>query len=193
MAQLIIENETFTRINFKETPLEKGEYENCEFIGCDFSNTNLSAIKFIICRFADCNLSLVKLVGTALQEVSFKGCKMLGLRFEDCNEFGFCFGFENCTLNHSSFYRTKIKGTLFKNSHLQETDFTECNLTASVFDNCDLSRAVFENSVLEKCDFRTAYNYSIDAEKNKIKKARFSLPEVIGLLHKYDIQIEDVG
>jgi hypothetical protein len=42
---------------------------------------------------------------------------------------------------------------------------------------------------LEKADFSTAKNYTIDAENNKLKKAIFSLPEVIGLLSKYDIII----
>jgi fluoroquinolone resistance protein len=44
--------------------------------------------------------------------------------------------------------------------------------------------------LLEKADFRTAYNYSIDPEKNRIKKAKFSIFGVTGLLDKYDIEIE---
>jgi len=32
-------------------------------------------------------------------------------------------------------------------------------------------------------------NYSIDPEKNKIKKARFSTAGIAGLLDKYDIEI----
>jgi hypothetical protein len=44
--------------------------------------------------------------------------------------------------------------------------------------------------VLEKTDFRTAYNYSFDPENNRIKKAKFSLAQVVGLLDKYDIHIE---
>lgn len=83
-----------------------------------------------------------------------------------------------------------MPGTLFKNSHLQETDFAECDLTGSVFENCDLMRAVFENSIMEKADFRTSFNYSIDPERNKMKKAKFSLSGIPGLLEKYNILIE---
>ena len=43
---------------------------------------------------------------------------------------------------------------------------------------------------LEKADFRTAFNYSIDPENNRMKKAKFSPPEVVGLLNKYDIEID---
>jgi uncharacterized protein YjbI with pentapeptide repeats len=73
---------------------------------------------------------------------------------------------------------------------LQEVDFTESDLSGSSFDNCDLSGALFENTNLEKTDFRSAFNYTINPEINRMKKARFSLPGVAGLLEKYGIVIE---
>ena len=62
-----------------------------------------------------------------------------------------------------------------------------------MFDECDLSRAAFDNTIMEKADFRTSYNYSIDPERNKVRKAQFSFPHVVGLLDKYDIEIGDAG
>ncbi len=115
---------------------------------------------------------------------------MLGLLFENCHEFGLSFSFENCNLNHSSFFKTKIKKTVFKNTQLHEVEFSACDLTSAVFDNCDLSNAKFENTVLDKTDFRTSYNYSLDPEINKIKKTKFSLSGITGLLTKYDIEID---
>ena len=50
--------------------------------------------------------------------------------------------------------------------------------------------AAFENTILEKADFRTSFNYSIDPGKNRIKKAKFSLAGIAGLLEKYDIEID---
>jgi uncharacterized protein YjbI with pentapeptide repeats len=97
------------------------------------------------------------------------------------------FSFDNCTLDHSSFYKRKIQKTSFKDSQLHETDFTKCDLSGSVFDNCDLERTVFINSIIEETDFRTSYNYTIDPEMNKIKKAKFSRDGAAGLLSKYDI------
>ena len=84
----------------------------------------------------------------------------------------------------------KIKNTLFKNSTLHEVDFEEADLTAAVFDNCDFKGAIFENTIAEKTDFRSSYNYSMDPGLNRIKKAKFSVAAVIGLLDKYDIEIE---
>lgn len=190
MEQIYIEGKTFDRNNYTTSPLIKGEYENCAFKNCDFYNSDLSEIKFIDCMFIDCNLSLTKLTKTAFRDIKFKDSKMLGMRFEDCNPFGFSFSIDNCNLNHSTFYKTKLKKTNFKNAQLQETDFTECDLTAFVFDNCDLTRATFYNTIIEKSDFRTSYNYSIDPEVNRIKKAKFSLYGVTGLLEKYDIEID---
>lgn len=167
----------------------KGEYEGCIFRGCDFSNSTLAEVRFRECEFLDCNLSLAKLVKTALADVTFRACKMLGLRFEDCNEFGLGLGFDDCTLNDSSFYKVKVKHTSFKDSQLREVDFTGSDLTGSVFDNCDLARAVFENTVVEEVDFRTSFNYSLDPERNRVKGAKFSLFGVIGLLDKYEIDV----
>ncbi len=191
MEPIFAENKTYQGVDFKENPLPKGEYENCTFAGCDFSNTDLSGFKFLACKFTGCNLSLVTLGKTVFQSVQFKESKMLGLRFEACNPFGLSFGFENCGLNHSSFYRLKARQTIFKNCQLQETDFTEADLTGAVFDHCDLARATFARTVLEKADFRTAYHYALDPEANRIRKARFALPQVVGLLSKYDIQIDE--
>ena len=84
----------------------------------------------------------------------------------------------------------KIKKNVFRNCNLKEVDFTESDLSNSLFENCDLSRAIFSNTILEKCDFRSSYNYSIDPEQNRIKKAKFSVSGISGLLDKYNIIIE---
>lgn len=189
MSQLFTD-EVFEKRETKEEPLEKGEYENCVFKHCDFSNADLAEIAFVECQFTDCNLSLAGLAKTAFRDVAFKDCKMLGLHFWNCNDFGIAFSFERCLLNHSSFYRMKLKGTAFSNTQLRDVDFTECDLTSAVFDECDLANATFERTIIEKADFRTAFNYSIDPESNKVKKARFSTAGLAGLLDKYDINIE---
>ena len=80
--------------------------------------------------------------------------------------------------------------TKFDKCSLKETDFTEVNLSASVFSDCDLTGAIFSNTILEKVDFRTANNYSIDPEFNKLKKAKFSAFNLDGLLYKYQLDID---
>ncbi len=190
MKQTYIDDKTFTGINNAENPLLLAAYENCNFVNCDFSNADFSEFIFIDCNFKVCNLSLSKISKTAFRDVKFTECKMLGLHFDECNQFGIELIFENCMLNQASFYKMKIRNQIFKNCRLLETDFTESDLIGSVFENCDLSGATFDNTNLEKADFRTSFNYSIDPEINRIKKAKFALPEVLGLLNKYDLVIE---
>lgn len=133
---------------------------------------------------------MAKLNKSAFRDVKFKDCKLLGLRFDTCHDFGLSFSFEGCQLDHSVFFKTKIRKTTFINSQLKGVDFTEADLSLALFDQCNLAEAVFDRTNLEKADLRTAVNYSIDPEINRLKKARFSMSGISGLLDKYDIQID---
>jgi fluoroquinolone resistance protein len=185
MTEKYFQDENFASIN----SLLKGSYEYCTFTNCNLAEHNLSDFKFTDCTFTDCNLSMAILINTAFRTVTFKGCKMLGLGFEKCNDFGLAFSFDQCQLNHTTFFKTKIKNTVFKNTQLIDVDFTQADLTKSIFDNCNLEGATFDHTVLEKSDFRTSYNYIIDPDNNKIRRAMFSVSGIVGLLAKYDIDI----
>jgi Pentapeptide repeats (8 copies). len=80
--------------------------------------------------------------------------------------------------------------TKFDKCSLKETDFSEVNLSSSIFSDCDLTGARFLNTNLEKVNFRTASNFSIDPESNKLKKAKFSAFNLEGLLYKYKLDID---
>lgn len=170
--------------------LEKGVYDSCSFEGSDLSGTDLSNCRFIDCSFTDCNLSLAKIDGSSFREQRFEACKMLGLRFDQCSGFGQSLYFDNCILDHSSFHKAKISHSVFKNTQLKEVDFSAADMTGVVLERCDLSGAVFDGTILEKADLRTSNNFSIDPEQNRLKKAKFSLTELAGLLGKYGIVID---
>jgi fluoroquinolone resistance protein len=181
---------TFEGIGHDLPPLEMGEYDTCLFRNCDFSNENLSECKFVDCQFVDCNLSMATVAKASFRDVVFKNCKMLGLKLDTCHAFGLAFSFEGCQLNHATFVGLRIIMTEFRNCQLVETDFTECDLSSAVFANCNLDGAIFDQTNVEKADFRSSFNYAIDPDLNRIKKAKFSLEGVSGLLSKYDIVIE---
>ena len=184
-----IENQIFNGIDYSEQPLSAKEYEDCRFVNCQLNNIDLSHIAFTSCEFVTCDISLSKLINTAFRTVTFQDCKLMGLHFEDTNEFLFEVTFQSCLLNLSSFYGRKIKKTTFAQCSLQEVDFGGTDLSESSFSDCDLSGAMFDNTNLEKCDLRTAVNFSIDPTKNRLKKARFSEGSLRGLLHGFDIII----
>jgi len=182
---------TFRGEDFTEDDLPKGEYENCRFEQCSFTGSDLSTVVFTECAFEDCDLSNARFHETALKDVRFKSCKLMGLRFDDCNDFLLAFSFEDCTLDYASFFKVKLKNTTFKNCKLEETEFAAADCTGVVFDNCDLDGAIFDQTNLEKADFRSAVNYRIDPENNRITWARFSVSGLAGLLKKYKIVIEN--
>jgi uncharacterized protein YjbI with pentapeptide repeats len=190
MERIYIQDEKFIKNDFSEHPVKIVDYENCTFINCNFANADLSKVTFVECAFLGCNLSNATLAKTGFREIKFNDCKLLGLQFENCSEFLFTVHFDNCILNLSSFYKVKLKDTIFKRTTLHGVDFTEAVLSHSIFGHCDLAGAKFENTDLQHADFRTSYNYSIDPELNHITKAKFSTEGVIGLLDKYDIEIE---
>lgn len=168
----------------------EGEYENCVFRNCIFSETNLSKMAFSECIFEACNFSNAHLAGTTFQEVIFRDSKLIGLNFDQCSPFLLSFTFENCQLNFSSFFKLKLKNTIFRDCQLQQTDFSNANLSSAQFINCDLSGSIFLNTRLEKTDFSTSQNFSIDPEANFLAGAKFSTQNVQGLLNKYKIVIE---
>jgi len=170
--------------------LGKGTYDSCTFRGLDFSEGYLDGRSFIDCAFLDCNLSNANIGGAQFSGVSFRGCKMVGLRLERCGQFLSDLRFERCQLDFASFSGLIMKGAFFEDCSLREADFTGANLSGAVFGRCDLYRALFYNTALEGADFTTALRVSLDPEQNRLRKARFSLEGLPGLLGKYGIEIE---
>jgi len=185
MEDLRLENK-----DFSTKPLEKATYDNCTFTGCNFTNSDLSKNKFESCVFENCDLSMADLTNSSLKEVQFKNCKLLGVNFHLCHEFLLAVSFGNCQLNLASFQGLPLSNTNFNNCNLKEVDFTETDLNKAIFESCDLSGAIFENTNLEGADFRNAFNYRIDPQVNRIRKARFSESGLAGLLGGFDIVVE---
>lgn len=190
MEKAYFESKVFDANPGESYTLKAGEYELCTFNNLDLNGTNLSGFGFINCTFNGCNLGNVTLNKTSLIDVAFTGCKMVGLHFDTCNDFLFTPRFEHCILDYSSFHKRNLKKTVFSQCSMLEVDFEEADLTGLVLENCNLAGAVFVLTNLEKTDFRTAYNYSIDPDKNRLKKATFSMHGIAGLLEKHDIIIE---
>lgn len=175
-----------------QTALARGEYDGCRFQKCALANADLSGCQFSDCEFIDCDVSLAKLTKSAFRTVGFVRCKLLGLHWDDCNPFGLEVKFDGCVLDHSTFFQLNLKKTRFSHTRLHEVDFSGANLSEAVFAECELLNATFDQTDLTKADLRTARYYTIDPERNKVKRAMFSLQDVVGLLRKYDIQVEGV-
>jgi uncharacterized protein YjbI with pentapeptide repeats len=185
----MIEGEELKNIDFNKVSLDQ-EYDNCQFVNCNFSEVDVSNIKFIDCQFKACNFSQTKWYHTSIQVCEFTDCKMLGIDFSNVNEFLLKMSFHHCQLNLSSFYALKLKSTPFINCQLNEVDFVETDLSKVNFSGSNLKDATFDQTILSEADFRTAESFSIDPTKNRIRNAKFRKDNVLGLLDGLGILIE---
>lgn len=189
MSEIYCEGIKYTSKTITKSVLPPGEYENCSFIDCLFTKIVLTNYTFIDCKFDNCEMNMSTLNMTSFRDVNFQNCKLMGACFNQCNPFLLSMSFSDSYLKLASFYGLKLNNTHFENCNLVETDFGFANLSNTIFHNCDMLNAFFDNTVLEKSDLTTSFNYIIDPQKNKIKKAKFSRMGLPGLLQNYDIEI----
>jgi len=189
MEDFIHIDKTFEKVIYFDKKISNREFDGCIFKNCDFSNNIFSECIFIDCEFIDCNLAMVKFPNSSLKTIAFKESKLLGIRFDECQDFLFSVSFEDCMLDYSWFTNKKLQKTRFVNSSLKDVNFSSADLTSAIFENTNLEGAVFDETILSGADFSTAYNYKIDPESNPMRKAKFALSGIPGLLEKYDIKI----
>ncbi len=180
---------TFVKQDFTISRLPKADYENCVFTDCQFQEGYLDNQQFVECQFIDCDLTNANIAHTQFNTVLFHGCKLVGLHFELCDPLLFSATFNSCNLSLSCFYEMELSKMEFVDCKMHGTDFGMTNLSSSIFDGCDLKNALFENTNLRNTNFSTAINYSIDPNRNSIKKAIFNSQGLSGLLKIYDIVI----
>jgi len=83
-----------------------------------------------------------------------------------------------------------MKKSGFIGSMVRKSDFIGVDLGDSDFSGSDLQESRFHNANLENVNFVGARNYYINPMNNKLKKAKFSSPEVLSLLAGFGISVE---
>ena len=170
---------------------ELTEFNYCIFKNTSFLKSNLRSFEFIDCTFISCDFSMANFDNIVLTRVKFIDCKMLGVDFSKCSKYSLSVTFDKCILNYCHFLKNNLKKTQFNECIIKEANFFETDLKEASFKQCDLTDSIFKQCNLEQCDFRSSRNYSFVPSENKIKKAKFSFPDVIGLLKHYNIIIEE--
>ncbi len=189
MHKQFIADKEYKGEDYSQNPLPKADYENCVFTNCNFAGGFLDNQNFMECEFVDCDLTNTNIKHTIFKETLFHDSKLVGLRFEDCNDLLLSVQFQSCNLTLASFFGLSLKDTPFKDCVLLEADFSEANLSQARFDVCQLEKALFHRTQLHETDFTTSFNLDIDPEQNHLKKTKFSKDNLIGLLKKYDIVV----
>jgi uncharacterized protein YjbI with pentapeptide repeats len=175
------------RTDFTVDRIERS-YESTEFRSCSFND--ITGIAFTDCLFSSCNMSNAQVAKAKAQDLTFRDCKLIGINFYQMLDFGFSLHFENCLLDYASFDKKKMNKSTFKNCKLHGANFSNADLSKATMADCDLVDAIFAGTNLSGMDFTTNRNFSIDPQQNLIRKARFAVHGLAGLLTKYEIIIE---
>ncbi len=165
-------------------------FENCLFKGCDLKEINFAHGRIIECNFDSCDLSNINLRNARLRDSHFKNCKMLGLKWGDLDDLS-NLSFQGCNLGYSNFSGLKLKKNKFIECLFEEVDFAQADFSECDFSSSDFLNARFDETNLTKTNFSRATRYLIDPNRNKIKGAKFSLPDAIGLLQGLGVVIVD--
>lgn len=169
---------------------EKGQlYESCHFVRCDFQNSNISNIQFEDCIFEDCDMSNSIVTDTSFQSCQMSRCKVIGLRWDSCNQFLFRVSFLECKLDNSVFHGLKLESSQFESCSMRFVDFERCQLKRVVLEECDLEGAIFKNTNLSNTNLLTSFNFSIDPSANNVTKLLLHNSQLPYLLKKFDLNV----
>lgn len=184
-------NQVFEKDEVLTIATVETQFDACVFKNLDFTTTNFLGCDFTNCTFDNCNFSMVKFGPIGLDKVFFLNCKMIGADFTHAKDFLFAANFTNCILDYAAFMKKKNRKCHFNNCSLKGADFSEADLTGAQFERCNLSAAVFMRSILNGANFVSSFNFTIDPEKNMLRKAKFTADGLVGLLTNYGIIVAE--
>lgn len=181
-------NETFNGKDLSESELKEKEFTGCSFEKVNFEKAKLKYVRFENCTFKNCNLGLVKLTGSRFIDCEFFDCKMIGINWTEVEE-PVKIKIENSKIDYSIFFAMDLRRIEITECEAREVNFENADISKGKFNGTNFISSKFKNTNLSASDFREAMNYDINPEFNKIKKAKFSMPEVMTLLQCFDIEI----
>ncbi len=183
------ENQKFTsesETDFKS--LEISEFEECSFVGLDFSNLSFRSWRFIDCKFSKCSFSEVDLVNATFREIVFQDCRLMGVNWTDAKTYVDP-KFKNCKLDYSVFQGLDLREASFLDCSAKEADFSNTNLSGAVFVGTVLQNASFNQSDLRNTDLRKATRYFIDPQFTKLKGAKVDFSEASSILAAIGVEV----
>lgn len=180
----------FTDVSQEDQVFRQQEFSRCTFERCRFARSVFEECRFDACTFKECDLSVLKAPNSAFLGVRFEACKMIGIDWTLVNSRFFRIDLDKCMLNHSTFARMDMARASLTGCVAHDCDFLETNLARAVCRGTDFAKSRFAGTNLSEADFRGAVRYAIDPTANRVKQAKFSLPEATSLLAGFGIVIQ---
>ncbi|CEG57200.1 pentapeptide repeat-containing protein [Legionella fallonii] len=197
----ILNQEEFYDINFTELKLDKIElrnkrFENCLFSKSSFVETIFHSCKFVDCEFKECNLSSTQFKYSSFSDTVFEESKLIGINWTQLKwpniNLASPIKIYKSNISHSSFFELKLREIVIEECKAHDVDFRGCDLSNGSFMSTDFQSSLFLNSKLYAANFTDAINTVINPQENDIRKGKYSMPDVINLLHYFDIEIEGI-
>lgn len=180
---------TLNNIKALDSVIKNNDFEECVFSKINLTDCKIEKCRFLNCKFENSVLSAIKPINSAFTDIVFKDSKVIGFDWTLAQKID-SLAFANCQINYSNFRFLILAKIKIINCLAKEADFTEADLSEGDFTGTDFEGSRFFKTNLSKTNFQKAKNYFIDIRNNNIKKARFTYPEVIGLLKSMDIIVE---
>lgn len=191
-SNALFENIDFSNQNFENFNITSSEFINCNFLHVDLSNSVLQACIFEECTFTNCVLNLAKFKDTTLSKVLFNKSHMTGFDFSLLNnKLGTKLNITGCNISYSTFINLNLRESVIFDCKVHEVSFEHTDLSESDLSKNDFLNSRFVKNNFIKSDFTKSRNYTFDVTENQCKNAKFSYPEVLGLLDFYHIIVED--
>ena len=149
--------------------------------------------KFVESEFVKCNLSVARMEYSKFSDVTFRGCKALGVDWTKAVwprlVFSSPINFHESVINDSSFYGLSLQDMAIEGCTAYNIDFRNGDFSNANFTHSDFTGSIFSDTNLTKANFVDAVNFDIDVFKNKIKKAKFDRFEAVRLLGSLEIEL----
>jgi uncharacterized protein YjbI with pentapeptide repeats len=188
-------SETFKGKDFYGETISGVEFDRCSFIDCNFMQTTFDRCQFVECEFSKCNLSVARMEYSKFSEVTFRGCKALGVDWSKAVwprlVFSSPINFHESVINDSSFYGLSLQDIAIEGCTAYKVDFRNADFSKANFTHTDFQGSIFSDTNLSHANFVHAINFNIDIFKNQIKKAKFDRFEAVRLLDSLDIELVD--
>ncbi|WP_238400459.1 pentapeptide repeat-containing protein [Legionella bononiensis] len=185
---------TYSNLKLDNKVIEHKLFEQCTFKQSSFIETNFISCKFVDCEFSSCNLSSAQFKNTALNEIVFEECKMIGINWTQAKwpliKLSSPIKFYKSNISHSSFFELELRDLVIEECKAHDADFRGCDLSNGVFILTDFQGSQFMHTTLYSADFTDAINYAINPIENNIRKGKYSMPDAMNLLNYFEIELQ---
>lgn len=187
----------FDKMDLASKPIKDKTFEGCDFKNCNFDNATFINCKFIDCEFTNCSLNTIVPTHTSFSNINFDNTKLMGINWPMAQwpqiKLYSLIHFYSCDISHSSFFGLNLSEINLQNCKAHDVDFREADLSNSYLMDTDFFQSLFIKTKLNSANFSGAINYNIDIKLNTVKNAIFTFPDVINLLHHFEIKIDGLS